>query len=237
MIGDDEYKTETTLPAFANAELEPLGVRCTFVIADPKTPHDFKGIEALNDADLMFVSVRRRAPTTAQMNLIRKHVESGKPVVGIRTASHAFDARGKAGPGHSEWPTFDPDVLGGHYTGHHANEVKPKVTTAKNADGHPDPRRCCDASYGTGLAVQDQSAGSLGPGTSGRRDPRPSGRTRSLGQSRRVVAGLLHLAGASWRFRLHRVPTPAPQRRLLGVEPCTDDWIDTGHGERGPAPF
>ena len=47
LIGDDEYKTEKTLPAFARTELEPLGVRCTFVIADPKTPHDFKGIEAL----------------------------------------------------------------------------------------------------------------------------------------------------------------------------------------------
>ena len=137
VIGDDEYKTEKTLPAFANAELEPLGVRCTFVIADPKTPHDFKGIEALNDADLMIVSARRRAPTKEQMATIRKFVDSGKPVVGIRTASHAFDARGKAPEGHAEWPTFDPDVLGGHYTGHHANEVKPEVEIAKGAESHP----------------------------------------------------------------------------------------------------
>ena len=67
LIGDDEYKTEQTLPAYANSELEPRGVRCTFVIADPKTPHDFKGIEALNDADLLLVSVRRRAPSVDQM--------------------------------------------------------------------------------------------------------------------------------------------------------------------------
>jgi type 1 glutamine amidotransferase len=112
-------------------------VRCTFVIADPKTPHDFMGIEALNDADLLVVSARRRAPTIAQMNVIRKYVESGKPVVGIRTASHAFDARGKGGAGHAEWRTFDPDVLGGQYTGHHANEVKPKVATARGAESHP----------------------------------------------------------------------------------------------------
>ena len=43
LIGEDEYKTEMTLPAFAAKELEPLGVRCTFVIADPKSPHDFRG--------------------------------------------------------------------------------------------------------------------------------------------------------------------------------------------------
>jgi type 1 glutamine amidotransferase len=137
VIGEDEYKTESTLPAFANSELEPLGVRCTFVIADPKTPNDFKGIEALNDADLMFVSVRRRAPTSEQMTIIRRYVDSGKPIVGIRTACHAFDTRGKAGNGHTEWRTFDPDVLGGHYTGHHANDVKPQVSTASGAETHP----------------------------------------------------------------------------------------------------
>jgi putative heme-binding domain-containing protein len=137
VIGEDEYKTESTLPAFALSELEPLGVRCTFVVADPKTPHDFKGIEALDDADLMFVSVRRRAPSAEQMKVIRKYVASGKPVIGIRTASHAFDARGKAPEGHAEWPTFDPDVLGGHYTGHHANDVKPTVTAASGSESHP----------------------------------------------------------------------------------------------------
>jgi len=66
-----------------------------------------------------------------------KYLESGKPLVDIRTACHAVDARGKAPEGHAEWRTFDPDVLGGHYTGHHANELKPKVTTAKGAESHP----------------------------------------------------------------------------------------------------
>ena len=61
LIGEDEYKTETTLPAFARKELEPMGIRCTFIIADPKRPHDFPGIEALDDADLLVLSVRRRA--------------------------------------------------------------------------------------------------------------------------------------------------------------------------------
>lgn len=136
LIGDDEYETAETLPAFAAAELEPAGVRCTFVIADPKSPHDFPGLEALNDADLMFVSARRRAPSAEHMQIIKRFVESGKPVVGIRTASHAFDARGKAPEGHAEWPTFDPDVLGGHYTGHHANEVEPRIEPAPEARGH-----------------------------------------------------------------------------------------------------
>jgi nicotinamidase-related amidase/type 1 glutamine amidotransferase len=137
LIGEDEYKTETTLPAFAVKELEPLGVRCTMVIADPKTPHDFKGIEALEDADLLVLSVRRRAPAAGQMAIIRKYFASGKPLVGIRTACHAFDSRGKAPAGHVEWKTFDPDVLGGHYTGHYPNDLRPEISLAPTDKAHP----------------------------------------------------------------------------------------------------
>ena len=82
MIGEDEYKTETTLPAFAAKELEPLGVRCTFVIADPKSPHDFPGIEALDDADLLVLSVRRRAPKAEEMAIIRKYIDVGQAAGG-----------------------------------------------------------------------------------------------------------------------------------------------------------
>ena len=130
LIGEDEYKTETTLPAFAVKELEPLGVRCTMAIADPKSPHDFPGALALDDADLLVLSVRRRAPKADEMALIRRYIESGKPLVGIRTACHAFDTRGKAPPGHVEWKSFDPDVLGGHYTGHHPNDMLPVIELA-----------------------------------------------------------------------------------------------------------
>ena len=70
------------MPAFAAKELEPLGVRCTFVIADPKSPHDFRGAEALDDADLLVLSVRRRAPTAAQMAIIRKYIELGQAAGG-----------------------------------------------------------------------------------------------------------------------------------------------------------
>ena len=94
MIGEDEYQTEKTLPAYANAELEPLGVRCTFVIADPKTPHDFKGIEALRDADLMVLSVRRahRRPSrwrssASIWNPASRWWASGRPAMPSRPAA------------------------------------------------------------------------------------------------------------------------------------------------------
>ncbi len=137
LIGEDEYKTEETLPAFANKELEPAGIRCTFAIADPKSPHDFPGAQALDDADLVVLSVRRRAPKADEMSFIRRYIDSGKPLVGIRTASHAFDTRGKAPPGHVEWKSFDPDVLGGHYTNHYPDSMKPVIERAESKKPHP----------------------------------------------------------------------------------------------------
>jgi putative membrane-bound dehydrogenase-like protein len=152
LIGEDEYKTETTLPAFAVKELEPLGVRCTFVIADPGSPHDFPGLESLADADLLVVSVRRRAPRAEQMASIRAYLAAGKPLVGIRTACHAFDTRGKAPGGHEEWTSFDPDVIGGHYTGHHPNDRHPEITIGPTDKTHPILQ---------GVSVPFESEGSL----------------------------------------------------------------------------
>ena len=70
------------------------------------------------------------------MAIIRKYIESGKPLVGIRTACHAFDTRGKAPAGHAEWKSFDPDVLGGHYTGHHGNDAHPEIALAPSDKTH-----------------------------------------------------------------------------------------------------
>jgi type 1 glutamine amidotransferase len=142
-IGEDEYKTETTLPPFVQSDLEPLGFEVTIVHADAKDPNNFPGlIEALKDADLLLVSVRRRTPPKDQLDAIRAHVAAGKAVVGIRTASHAWCLRMDkpdelAAAGLASWPTFDPEVLGGHYTNHHGNGVKSTIRVADGAADHP----------------------------------------------------------------------------------------------------
>ena len=133
VIGEDEYRTWETLPAFARDELEPRGIRCNFAIAAADKPNEFPGIEALDDADLLVLSVRRRSPKIDQLKRIQKFIESGKPTVAIRTACHAFDTRGKHSAGEGEWRELDHDVLGGNYTGHHANGVDPTVVTAPAA--------------------------------------------------------------------------------------------------------
>jgi nicotinamidase-related amidase/type 1 glutamine amidotransferase len=117
VIGEDEYKTETTLPEFAKKELAPRGLDCSFVYSDPKNRNAFPGIERLKNADVMVLSVRRRIPPADQLAIVRDYLDSGRPLVGIRTASHAFSLRDKP----DGWPTFDKDVLGGSYQMHYDN--------------------------------------------------------------------------------------------------------------------
>jgi type 1 glutamine amidotransferase/nicotinamidase-related amidase len=144
VIGDDEYKTEETLPAFAKSDLEPLGFQVSIIHSDAQDKNQFPGlVEAVKEADLVFVSVRRRLPPKEQLDAIRHHVAAGKPLVGIRTACHAWCLRNDPltkellASGHAEWPQFDAEVIGGNYTGHHGNGPKTAIALAEGAKDHP----------------------------------------------------------------------------------------------------
>lgn len=141
MIGEDEYLTWETLPEFAKKDVEPLGHRVTIIHADMADKNNFPGlVEALKDADLLLVSVRRRTPLKEQLDAVRAYLAAGKPLVGIRTASHAFALRPKetlVDDKHANWQEFDPEVLGGNYSNHHRGEDKTILTLAPDAEGHP----------------------------------------------------------------------------------------------------
>ena len=140
MIGEDEYHTWETLPEFAKKELEPRGYRVTIVNQDDADKNNFPGlVDALKTADLLFLSTRRRTPLLDQLNAVRAHLAAGKPLIGIRTACHAFALRPTDPPlpaNRAAWQEFDPEVLGGHYTNHHPAGPKTVVTLAPNAGKH-----------------------------------------------------------------------------------------------------
>jgi type 1 glutamine amidotransferase len=76
------------------------------------------------------------------MRHLQKFVASGKPIVAIRTSSHAFSLRaGEPPAGHEAWPEFDRDVLGGNYQGHHgnksSNDPETFVQVVADARQHP----------------------------------------------------------------------------------------------------
>jgi type 1 glutamine amidotransferase len=137
VIAENEYQANRTLPEFAHELLLTKGVNCEFALGKEefKEPnlYNIENLQILNDADLVVIQVRRRALPSEQMNLIKEYVNSGKPVLGIRTASHAFAASqtvprtggnvvaaaGQVSELLAQWPEFDKDILGGNYKGHY----------------------------------------------------------------------------------------------------------------------
>lgn len=123
VIGEREYHTAEMLPDFCRRMLAS-DFRIRFVFASDEDPNDFPGLDVVTDADVVLLSVRRRLLTKPQLALIRAHVNAHKPIVAIRTSSHAFSPRsGVADDDRDIWPEFDRDVLGGNYQGHHNNKM------------------------------------------------------------------------------------------------------------------
>lgn len=138
IIGENEYHTWETLPEFAAKELGWRGYQINFVTASQKTDdYDFKNWEAIPDADLLVISTRRRAVPRSMLDAIRAHLAAGKPVVGIRTASHAFDPKGTDISADRTWPNFDTEILGVAYQNHYGGGAETIVRHVAETSGHP----------------------------------------------------------------------------------------------------
>ncbi len=130
VIAEDEYQTNRTLPQFA---ADKLGhdFKVIYAWGDDQERNRIVGLDALKQADMALISVRRRVLPPREMKLIRQFEASGKPMVGIRTASHAFSLRKKEPPaGYLDWPEFDHKVWGGNYHNHHGNKLLSTITVA-----------------------------------------------------------------------------------------------------------
>src|SRR6185369_2590652 len=75
IIGENEYHTWETLPEFAKRELDWRGIKIAYVMGPTNVgANDFTNYQAIANADLLLVSVRRRTPSRAMMDLIRAHI-------------------------------------------------------------------------------------------------------------------------------------------------------------------
>jgi type 1 glutamine amidotransferase len=125
-IAEDEYHANETLPAFAKSELQDrLHFNVKIIQSDSKT--DLAGTEALKEADLLIMFLRRRELSEAQLKAFQTYFDSGKPVVAIRTSCHAFQ----------NWLEFDKVVLGCNYNNHYAATGTMSIFTAKGQGGNP----------------------------------------------------------------------------------------------------
>ncbi|MFP6701316.1 MAG: ThuA domain-containing protein [Planctomycetaceae bacterium] len=136
LVAEKIYNTKSTLPVMARHLFENrLGFQATVLHAADGV-HQIQGMAAaVAEADLLVVSVRRRALPAKDLDALKAHLAAGKPLIGLRTASHAFDAKGAGPKGHAEWPEFDARVLGGNYHGHHPSG--PTATISAQNTAHP----------------------------------------------------------------------------------------------------
>jgi len=142
MVVEDpnNYEAPRSMREFAEKELKPLGHSVTIIDGDQPQPHHFAGlVEALKDADLLVLFSRRRFPPKDQMAAIRAHLDAGKPLLGIRTANHAFIPKPNevVEPGLVPWPEFTVEVLGAPNTGYETKGMPYTVSIAPGAESSP----------------------------------------------------------------------------------------------------
>ena len=157
VAGDEEYRSEEMLPQLGKILATHHGFDCTVLypidpetgLVDPNYQQNIPGLEALDDADLMIIFTRFRALPDEQMAHIDAYLKSGKPVMGIRTATHAFNfpkdskwsrySNGYRGDAAAWRDGFGRLVLGEKWVNHHG-EHKHESTRghiAPGAENHP----------------------------------------------------------------------------------------------------
>jgi hypothetical protein len=135
--GDEEYRSEEALPLLARILSSNYGFNCTVLFAidpatgivNPNVTNNIPGLSNLEKADLMVIFTRFRALPDNQMNQIEQYLLKGKPVLGIRTATHAFNFENPGQYSHysngyegekADWADgFGRLVLGEKWISHH----------------------------------------------------------------------------------------------------------------------
>lgn len=152
--GDEEYRSEEMLPALAKILTTRHGFKTTTLFAvDPKdglvqpnVTTNIPGLEVLKSADLLVLFVRMRSLPDEQMKHVVEYAESGKPVVGFRTATHPFAGNSKTYAKY-HWQSkeagyekgFGKQVLGETWVSHHGAHKKEgtRGLVAKGEEKHP----------------------------------------------------------------------------------------------------
>ena len=154
--GDEEYRSEEGLPQLGKILSTRHGFECTVLFAidpatgliNPNVNNNIPGLEALDSADLMIIATRFRNLPDEQMKHIVDYIESGRPVIGMRTATHAFNIpkdktyskyswNNKTDETYSEG--FGRQVLGETWINHHGHHGKESTRglIAKGQEKHP----------------------------------------------------------------------------------------------------
>ncbi|MDE2833885.1 MAG: ThuA domain-containing protein [Bacteroidota bacterium] len=127
VTGDEEYRSEESMPMLAGILQRDYGFDVSVCYAlneegyiDPNVLDNIAGLRQLEEADMMVLFTRFRALPDSQAQYILDFAESGKPMAGFRTATHAFLYKDDREREHlnNEWPTR---VFGQQWITHHGH--------------------------------------------------------------------------------------------------------------------
>ena len=149
--GDEEYRSEELLPQLAKILATRHGFKCTVLFAiDPKDGvihpeynSNIPGLESLDSADLMVILTRFRDLPDDQMKHILDYANSGKPMVALRTATHAFALKSSPTYGKYSWNSpdggFGKQFFGETWVNHHGKHAVQSTRGIARAgrEGHP----------------------------------------------------------------------------------------------------
>ncbi|MFT6179450.1 MAG: hypothetical protein ACI9NQ_001391 [Paracoccaceae bacterium] len=143
--GDEEYRSEESAPMLAKILSERHGFDTTVLFAwsedasyiDPNNAKGVLGWEKLDSADLMIIGTRMRILTPETIKHLGAYLNAGKPVIGFRTATHAFKGGGKIGNiGAGQWGL---KILGETWVNHHGGHKSQgaRGVIEKGREKHP----------------------------------------------------------------------------------------------------
>lgn len=127
--GDEEYRSEESCPMLAKILSQKYGFDCVVLFAinpdggyiDSNFQKNLPGTEALDSADLMIIGTRFRQLPDEQIAKFAAYLDAGRPVIGFRTATHAFT--GPATTGDFKWAEFGLKILGEKWVNHHGKHM------------------------------------------------------------------------------------------------------------------
>ena len=139
--GDEEYRSEESLPMLGQILSTHHGFRSTVLFAinpdtgeiDPEVQTNIPGLHHLEGADMMILFTRFRELPDEQMKYIIDYTNAGKPVMGLRTATHAFNYTRNLDSPYAKYDFKNSDFEGGYgrqvlgetwinHHGHHGKE-------------------------------------------------------------------------------------------------------------------
>jgi hypothetical protein len=155
VAADDEYRSEELIPQLAKILAKHHGFTCTVLFAidkkdgtiNPGQRDNIPGLAALQKADLLILFARFRQLPDEQMKYIVDYLDTGKPIIGLRTSTHAFNYDGKSKSRYKKYTYTDGAFAGGfgrqvlgetwvsHYGNHNVESTRGLI--AKGMEKHP----------------------------------------------------------------------------------------------------